>query len=77
MDVRIGVTNSVREIDLDVADNIDRDELKSHIQAALAEENGVLLMADAKGREVMVPSDKVAYVEIGLSGEGRPIGFSA
>jgi hypothetical protein len=77
VDVRIGVTNSMREIDLDVDDSIDRDELKAHIETALAEETGVLWMADRRGREVVVPSAKVAYVEIGSPNEGRTIGFTS
>jgi hypothetical protein len=77
VDVRIGVTHSMREIDLDVDDSIDRDELKAHIEKALGDDAGVLWMADSKGREVVVPSSKVAYVELGSPGEGRSIGFSA
>lgn len=77
MDVRIGVTNSMRELDLDVDDSIDRDDLKSHIEAALMADSGVLHMQDRRGREVMVPADKVAYVEIGSPNEGRTIGFTS
>ncbi len=77
MDVRIGVTNSMRELDLDVDDSIDRDDLKSHVEAALSADGGVLHMQDRRGREVIVPSDKVAYVEIGSPHEGRTIGFTS
>jgi hypothetical protein len=77
VDVRIGVTNSMREIDLDVDDSIDRGELKEHIEKALADDDAVLWVADKRGREVAVPSSKVAYVEIGSPAEGRRIGFSA
>jgi hypothetical protein len=77
VDVRIGVTNTMREIDLDVDDSIDREELKDHIEKALTNSESVLLIADKRGREVMVPSSKVAYVEIGSASEGRTIGFSA
>jgi hypothetical protein len=77
VDVRIGVTNSMREIDLDVDDSIDRSELKAHIESALGDETGVLWMADRRGREVVVPSAKVAYVEIGSPNEGRTIGFTS
>jgi hypothetical protein len=77
VDVRIGVTNSMREIDLDLDDSIDRGELKDHIEKALTSEDGVLWMADKRGREVVVPSSKVAYVEIGSPADGRTIGFTA
>ena len=67
----------MREIDLDLDDSIDRDELKAHIENALTDGGGVLWMADSKGREVVIPSSKVAFVELGSPGEGRSIGFSA
>ena len=65
------------QLDLDVDDSIDRSELKAHIESSLAEGTGVLWMADRRGREVVVPSDKVAYVEIGSPHEGRTIGFTS
>ena len=77
MDVRIGVTNTMREIDLDVDDSIERGQLKDHIEKALSTEDGVLWIADKKGREVAIPSAKVAYVEIGSPADGRTIGFTA
>lgn len=77
MDVRIGVTNTMREIDLDVDDSIERDQLKDHIEKALSSDEGVLWIADKKGREVAIPSSKVAYVEIGSPADGRTIGFTA
>jgi hypothetical protein len=67
----------MREIDLDVDDSIERDQLKDHIEKALSSEDGVLWMADKKGREVAIPSAKVAYVEIGSPADGRTIGFTA
>ena len=77
MDVRIGVTNSMREIDLDVDDSIDRSELKAHIEAALADDTSILWLADRKGREVAIPAAKVAYVEIGSPSDTRTIGFAS
>ena len=77
MDVRIGVTNTMREIDLDVDDSIERGQLKDHIEKALSSDEGVLWIADKKGREVAIPSSKVAYVEIGSPADGRTIGFTA
>ncbi|MDQ1465480.1 MAG: hypothetical protein QOC73_2421, partial [Actinomycetota bacterium] len=37
---------------------------------------GLLVLADEKGRRVMVPVEKLAYVEIGESLERR-VGFGA
>jgi hypothetical protein len=74
MDVRIGVTDSRRELELELADDTDRDELKARVAAALSATDEVLWLTDRKGRDVGVPAAKLAYVEIG-SADGRSIGF--
>ena len=75
MDVRIGVTQSPREITLEVADDLDRAALKSHIEAALAGTIGVLWLTDKKGRDVAVSAAKIAFVELGTPEGERRIGF--
>jgi len=77
VDVRIGVTNAIREIEIEVDDSIDREALKDHIEERLASPDSVLWIADRRGREVAVPSAKVAYVEIGSPADKRTMGFSA
>ncbi len=77
MDVRIGVTYSPREIELQLADDADRDELKARIDSVLGSDDGVLWIADRKGREVGVPADKITYVDLGSATESRPMGFSS
>ncbi len=76
MDVRIGVTYSPREIDLQLDDDVDRDALREQVERVLADESLVLWLTDRKGNEVGVPSAKIAYIEIGSAGEGRSFGFS-
>ena len=77
MDVRIGVTYSSKEIDVEMAEDTDRARLKGDIETALADEASVLWLTDRRGRQVAVPSAKVAYVEIGGPDEERRIGFGA
>lgn len=74
MDVRIGVSDSRRELELELADDTDRNELKERIAGAIAGHEGFLWLTDRKGRDVGVPVAKLAYVEIG-SADGRSIGF--
>ena len=74
VDVRIGVTYTAKEIDVELADDVEPDRLRADIEAALSKESGVLWLTDRRGRCVGVPSSKVAYVEIG-SPEERRIGF--
>lgn len=75
VDVRIGITQSVREIELDMADE-QHDELRAQVEKALASGEGVLWLTDRKGRDIGVPAAKVAYVEIGSTSEERKVGFA-
>ena len=75
MDVRLGVTQAPRVINIELADDADRDDLKSRIEAALAGATDVLWIADKRGKDVAIPSAKIAYVELGSSEGDRKIGF--
>ncbi|MBS1837060.1 MAG: DUF3107 domain-containing protein [Actinobacteria bacterium] len=76
MDVRIGVTYSPREIDLQLGDDVDRAALRKQVDDVLADKALVLWLTDRKGNEIGVPSAKIAYIEIGTGAEGRSFGFS-
>jgi Protein of unknown function (DUF3107) len=76
VDVRIGVTYSAKELDIELASDVDRDDLKRRIEEALADDDGVLWLTDNHGREFAVPTSKVAYVEIGSPDHERRIGFA-
>ncbi len=75
MDVRIGVTQAPREINIELADDADRDDLKSRVEAALAGASDVLWITDKRGKDVGIPSAKIAYVEVGSADGERRIGF--
>lgn len=75
MDVRIGVTQSPRELSVELSDDTDREELKARIAEVLGDESKVLWLLDRRGREVAVPGAKIAYVEVGASDGERRIGF--
>ncbi|HEY4378308.1 MAG TPA: DUF3107 domain-containing protein [Acidimicrobiales bacterium] len=76
MDIRIGVTYSPKELDVELADGTDTEKVKADVAAALTA-GGVLWLTDRKGRQVGVPADKVAYVEIGGPDGDRKIGFGS
>ncbi|CAB4362753.1 MAG: DUF3107 family protein [Actinobacteria bacterium] len=75
MDVRIGVTQTPREISLELADDQDRAALKARIEAALTGAVDVLWLTDKKGRDVGVSAAKIAYIELGAAEGERRIGF--
>lgn len=75
MDVRIGVTQVSREINVEMAETADRDAIKAQADAALAGAVDVFWLTDKKGREIGVASAKIAYIEVGTSDSERRIGF--
>lgn len=75
MDVRIGVTQAPRELNLELADDVDRKELKGKVEAALSGAVDTLWITDKKGRELGVASAKIAYIELGTAEGERRIGF--
>jgi len=75
VDIRIGVTDTPRELNLVLAADSDRAEVKNSISAALAGASDTLWLIDDKGREVAVPASRIAYVELSADGETNPIGF--
>jgi Protein of unknown function (DUF3107) len=74
VDVRIGVKNSPREIEVLLADDTDSDAVREHIDKVFAD-GGTLWLTDRRGRQYGVPVDKVSYIEIGTSDASRRIGF--
>jgi len=71
VEVKIGVQQAAREVVLE--STLTPEEVVALVSTAVA--NGsALVLGDDKGRTVLVPGDKIAYVEIGASERGR-IGF--
>jgi hypothetical protein len=71
VEVKIGVQDSARELLIDSSSSAD--EVAEAVSAALSA-GGVLTLKDSKGKRVIVPVDKLAYVEIADS-DARPLGF--
>ncbi len=76
MEIRIGVTYSPKEIEIDLADDVSGDDLVTQISTSVGEEGTMLWLTDKKGRRVGVPTTKLAYVEIGAPRSDRRVGFS-
>jgi len=71
MEVKIGVQNASRELTIDTT--LDADGVEKAVTAAL-KDGGVLALADAKGRRIVIPGEKLAYVDISTSVSGQ-VGF--
>ena len=74
MEVKIGVQYAARELVLESAQT--PEEVEKAVSDALKADLGVLALSDEKGRRVLVPADKLAYVEI-AENEQRRVGFGA
>ena len=74
MEVRIGVQHATRELVIDSPES--SDAVIEAVTAALSGKSSVLTLEDERGRRVVVPADKLAYVEIGEP-ESRRVGFGA
>ncbi len=72
MDVRIGVTDTARELVINSTSN--PEEIEAQVTAAFKDPTSTLTLVDEKGRKVLVPAAKIAYVEIAPA-DGRRVGF--
>ncbi|GHG57562.1 DUF3107 domain-containing protein [Streptomyces griseocarneus] len=74
MEVKIGVQHAPREIVLE--SGLAAEEVERAVSEALAGKSQLLTLVDDRGRKVMVPADRLAYVEIGEP-TVRKVGFGA
>jgi hypothetical protein len=73
VEVKIGVQYAPRELVLESAQS--PAEIEQIVTDAIAKDEGTLSLTDEKGRRVIVPVNKVAYVEI-AEASPRAVGFT-
>jgi uncharacterized protein DUF3107 len=74
VEVKIGVQYATRELVLESAQS--PEEIEEAFATAIRSEMGLLTLTDEKGRRVLVPVSKLAYIEI-AEPEQRRVGFGA
>jgi len=72
VDIRIGITNSPREINLESSQSAA--DVEGVVTAALASDAKFFRLVDQKGNVYLVPLATFGYLEIG-SEESRRVGF--
>lgn len=77
MDVRIGVTYTAKELDIELPDDAKGEDVQAQVDEALTGDAPMLWLTDKKGRRFGVPTEKLAYVEIGSPEADRRIGFGS
>ncbi|MGI8523817.1 MAG: DUF3107 domain-containing protein [Nocardioides sp.] len=71
MEVKIGVLHAPRELVIESSETAE--EIEKRVAEAV-EKDGTLALSDTRGRRLLVPANRVAYVEIGTSVAGQ-VGF--
>lgn len=74
MEIKIGIQETPRE--LVVSSSQTPDEVDALISDALGSDDGLLRLTDDKGRKYIVPSERIAYIEIAPS-DVRKVGFAS
>jgi 3-hydroxyacyl-CoA dehydrogenase len=74
VEVKIGVQYATRELVLESAQS--PQEIEEAVAAAIRSEMGLLSLQDEKGRKVLIPVSKLAYIEV-AEPEQRRVGFGA
>ena len=72
VEVKIGVQNTARELVIETDES--NESVAAQVKEAIADSDGVLTLTDTKGKVTVVPTAKLAYVEIGRSTAGQ-VGF--
>lgn len=75
MELRIGLVDSVRDLEVELGDDTDVEALRKQVDELLGRVDGILWVTDKKGNQVAVSAPKVTYVVIGSAAEKGRIGF--
>ena len=71
-EVKIGISDSTHEINIECV--ITQSEVIAKVNEAI-KSSSVLSLSDSKGRELLVPANKISYIEVGESIDRR-VGFA-
>jgi hypothetical protein len=72
-EVRIGITDSNQELHIEVESSVE--EVIAAVNAAI-DSGKALKLSDTKGRQTIVPANKIGFVEVGQAPERR-VGFAS
>ncbi|GAA3915912.1 DUF3107 family protein [Microbacterium invictum] len=74
MEIRIGLADTARELTFESDESADA--VKKTVTSALEEGAGFVSFADTRGSSYIVPTARIAFVEVGTE-ESRRVGFVA
>jgi hypothetical protein len=73
VEIKIGIQHVVRELTVETEETAA--DIEASLRKALADD-GVVTLTDEKGRKVLVPAGKIAYIDLGQD-KVRPVGFGS
>lgn len=71
MDIKIGVTQIARELEIETS--LAAEEVLDKLQDAKNGEKA-LVLESTNGRKLVIPTEKIGYIDIGSQNQ-RPVGF--
>lgn len=71
MNVKIGVADSSKLVELEVEDH---EKFRQSVEDAI-KAGGIAWFTDTKGREVGIPAGRIAYIEVDSPDGGHAVGF--
>ncbi len=77
MDIRIGISDSPREMDLELPEGTTQEQFIESLEASISSGSSIVWIQDKKGHRLGVFVSKLAYVEVGATKEDRRVGFGA
>jgi Protein of unknown function (DUF3107) len=75
MEIRIGVVYTARELVFEVDET--PEQVTKAVEDAVAGTTNMLWLTDKKGKQVGIPTDKIAFVEVASDAGERQVGFGA
>jgi hypothetical protein len=73
VEIKIGIQHVARELTVETESSAA--EVEADLRTALGD-GSMLALTDEKGRKVLVPADKIAYVDLGQE-KTRTVGFGS
>ncbi len=71
MEIKVGIQHAPREVSIETEDSATA--VEQRVREAFAGD-GLLTLVDSKGRKVLIPVARIAYIDLGQE-HTRPVGF--
>jgi hypothetical protein len=76
MNLKIGVVQVAKEIEIELPDDTDRQDLAKEIVEKVTNGDALLWFSDKRSRQIAVAVSKIAYIEFDPENQERKVGFS-